>query len=128
MDNQSAAEIYRTSSIENAPPTKIIRLLFEGALRFLERAAAEDSGDPHSQFLYYVDRADAIVTELRLAIDQEVVGDLPSQLESLYLFCEGELGAAKLERSPGRLDGVRGVLERLLDGWRHVEADSGQPS
>ena len=121
MDNRSAADVYRRSSIENAPPAKIVRLLFEGALRFLDRARAEDPDDPCSDFLHFVGRVDAIVSELRLAIDTEIDDDLTRNLERLYLFCESELGRAGIERAAEPLVGVRRVLEILLVAWREVE-------
>ena len=123
MDKLSAAETYRQSSIENAPPAKIVRLLFEGALRFLGQASAEDPEDPCSDFLYYVGKVDAIVSELRLAIDKELEDEVTQNLECLYLFCERELGLGALERTTQRLEGVRKVLEILLDAWRQVEVE-----
>ena len=66
MDPRAAADAYRSSSIENAPPIKIVRLLYQGALRFLDQAAREDPSDPTSGFLNLIGRADAIITELRL--------------------------------------------------------------
>ncbi len=123
MDNRAAAETYRQSSIENAPPAKVVRLLFEGALRFLARALAEDPDDPCSDFLYYVRKVDAIVSELRLAINKELEDEVTQNLERLYLFCEHELGLTAMERQARRLEGVRNVLEILLDAWRQVEVE-----
>lgn len=126
MDHRAAADAYRHSSIENAPPIKIVRMLYEGALRFIARAEAEDAGDPRSEFLRFVGRADAIVTELRLALDHSVGGEISANLEALYLFCEDEFARAGLERSSEPLAGVKRVLEVLLDAWQRVEVESTQ--
>ena len=124
MDQNTAANAYRQASIENAPPVKLVRLLFEGAIRFLDRAAAEDAGDPRSSFLHFVGRTDAIVSELRLSIDHEIGGEVTENLERLYVFCEDELGNASIERCADRLPAVRNVLETLLEAWRAVEIES----
>ena len=124
MEPHSAADAYRRSTIENAPPVQVVRLLYQGALQFLERARREDAADVSSRFLYWIGRADAIVTELRLAIDHSVGEELTRDLERLYLFCEDELGRAGLERSPAPIDGVVRVLETLLDAWKHVEVEA----
>ena len=122
MNPRAAADAYRHSSIENAPPIKIVRLLYEGALRFIDQAAREDPADPASAFLHLVGRADAIITELRLAIDHSVEEpDVTINLERLYLFCEDELGKVSLERTAERLPIVREVLVTLLDAWEHIE-------
>ncbi len=124
MDTRAAADAYRNSTIENAPPIKIVRLLYEGALRFLEQAQRENVEDPEGRFFYLVGRADAIITELRLAIDHSVdAPEVTRNLERLYLFCEDELGKAGMERSSERLPGVTRILRTLLDAWRHVELE-----
>lgn len=124
MDPRAAADAYRSSSIENAPPIKIVRLLYQGALRFLDQAAREDPSDPTSGFLNLIGRADAIITELRLAIDHSVAApEVTQNLERLYLYCEDELGKVSVERSAERLPAVREVLATLLDAWQHVEVE-----
>lgn len=126
MDPRTAAAAYRMASIENAPPIKIVRMLYLGALRYLDNAAKEDPENPESRFLYWLGRTDAIVTELRLAIDKSQGGDVVENLEKLYIYCEDEIGKAGLERSTDRIAGIRRVLEVLLDAWQHVEIDEAQ--
>ncbi len=117
-----AAEAYLTASVENAPPIKIVRMLYQGALRFLLQAKAEDPSDPHSKFIEFCGYADAIVAELRLSLRDDVGGeDVVEQLKGLYLFCEGEITRAMLDRTVEPLPGVRTVLAKLLEAWQHVE-------
>ena len=124
MDRHSAAETYRQGSIENAPPIKIIRLLYQGALRFLDQAAKEDPANPQGKFNHFVHRADAIVSELRLAINQELADEVTENLERLYLYCEDELGKATVERSTEPVANARRILEILLEAWTHVEIET----
>jgi len=127
MDPRSVADTYRQSSIETAPPIKIVRLLYEGAMRFLDQASKQDPGDPTSRFLHFIGRADAIVSELRLAIDHSTgAREVTENLERLYLFCEDELGRAASERDIEPLANVRRVLEILLDAWKRVELEGVQ--
>ena len=121
MDQRTAADAYRRASIENAPPIKIVRMLYQGALRFLQQAESVDPSDPSSPFVGLLERVDAIVTELRLSIDHSAGADLTTDLERLYLFCEDELGRASLQRSAEPLPGVRNVLNVLLDACQHAE-------
>ena len=124
IDPRTAADAYLQSSIENAPPIKIVRLLYEGALRFLELANRQDPLDPGSHFMTMLGRADAVISELRLAIDHSVnAPEITENLERLYLYCEDELGRAGLERTIEPIAPVREVLQTLLDAWRHVELE-----
>ncbi|MFT4539836.1 MAG: flagellar protein FliS [Planctomycetota bacterium] len=124
MNNRAAAEAYRQATFENAPPIKLVRMLYEGALRYLESAKDEDSKDPSSLFVDLCGRADAIVTELRLALDPEPNPQVVEDLERLYLYVEERIGRASLERSVEPLAEATRVLKTLLEAWNRVEVES----
>jgi flagellar protein FliS len=124
MHAKNAAEAYLTSSIENAPPAKIVRMLYEGAIRFLMQAEEQDPSAAGSRFAELVGRADDIVVELRLCLSSEQAPELSENLRRLYLFCEDELSRALVERDASPLPGVRSVLMTLLEAWREVEASA----
>lgn len=125
MDRFAAAEAYRTSSIENAPPVKIIRMLYAGAMRFLEQA--ERASDDPAEQSRLLGRVDDIVVELRLCLNHDVDTEVEvsRNLERLYLFCESELGAFLQDRDPVHLSATRSVLEILGDAWDRVELEMG---
>lgn len=121
MNPKSAADAYKSEAIENAPPIKIIRMLYQGALRFLDRAQASDPRDPSSAFIDHLGRVDDIVAELRCSLAPEHAPEICDNLERLYLFCESEIGRAMTERSVEPLSAVRSVLVKLLEAWQKVE-------
>lgn len=123
MNRATAAEAYRTASIENAPPIQIVRLLYQGALRFLDQAMLEDAQAGTPAFTQLIGQVDDIVVELRLSLDPNVANesDVPQNLEALYLYCESELGKALVERDKAPLANAREVLSILLDAWKRVE-------
>ena len=120
-DQRAAIDAYKTSSIEHAPGIKIVRMLYEGALRFLDRAIAAGGDDP--EFGVWVSRADAIVLELRLSIDESHAPELSSNLHDLYLFCEQSLTRAVQERVTAPVQEARDVLDTLLQAWKSLELD-----
>lgn len=123
--NAHAAEAYLASAVENAPPIKIVRMLYQGALRFIAQAKAEDAANPGSRFVEHLSNADAIVAELRLALDPSAGSvDVADNLAQLYLFCEGELQRAMIDRSAGPLPGVQRVLTTLLEAWDQVDVQA----
>jgi flagellar secretion chaperone FliS len=123
MNPLDAAQTYREAAIENAPPVKIVRLLYEGALRFLDRAIASDAKDPRSRYIHWLSRADAIVSELRMALDHEHGPEVAANLANLYLFCERRIMDAQTDRDPKGAEEARDVLRTLLEAWRSVELD-----
>ena len=115
MKTNNAANAYMSASVETAPPLKIVRMLYEGALRFLDRAEAAgvDTEDGRA----WLGRTDAIIKELRMSLDPNRDPEICEQLQGLYLFCEDEFARAITEQDPGALANAREVLEILKDAW-----------
>jgi flagellar protein FliS len=124
MAHQSVAQTYKETSLENAPPIKIIRLLYEAAIREVERARRLDPKEDARDFNAAVHKADCIVTELRYSLNHDVAPALCGDLQALYLFAESELGRAMGDRSADPLGGVSKVLSTLLSAWREVEVQT----
>jgi len=118
---QAAIDAYRTSSIENAPGIKIVRLLYDGALRFLDRAITCGGEDPH--FGMWVMRADSIVLELRLSLRHEHAPEIMANLEELYLFCEERHAQAVMAGAVQFAQESRDVLHTLLEAWKEIEIE-----
>jgi flagellar protein FliS len=123
MDPRAAASAYRQDAFENAPPLKIVRLMYQGALRFLDAAMQCEPNAPGSRFVHLVGRADAVVSELRLALDAGQAPEVTANLEQLYLYVESVLQRALVERSTEQLPAARQVLATLLEAWTQVELD-----
>lgn len=120
MDARNAAHAYRQSSLENAPPVKIVRLLYEGAIRFLGRALGRPVTD--SERARWLGKADAIVKELRCSLEPGHDPSLAENLEQLYLFVEDRIAQARTSGEDVAIEEATSILETLLDGWRHVES------
>ncbi len=120
-----AAGVYAQSSVENAPPVKIVRLLYQGAIRFLDTAAACDPAQPNSKFTYWLGRVEDIVVELRLGVQSEHAPKIAEDLTELYLFIETSISRARHERDLKHLPGARSVLAKLLEAWTAIE--TGKP-
>ncbi len=116
-----AAGVYAQSNIESAPPIKIVRLLYQGAIRFLDTAAACDLTQPNSRFDYWLGRAEDIVVELRLGLQAEHAPGIADDLSDLYLFVEASISRARRERTAEPLIGARQVLARLLEAWTALD-------
>ena len=118
-----AASAYKESTYENAPPIKVVRMMYAGALRFLGEAEAIDPKQNPGGFAQKVNRVDAIVSELRLALDHGPAPELSKNLTALYLFVESQLREAVLQQQTDHLAEARRVLETLGDAWKQVEVE-----
>lgn len=121
MESKNPAQAYRAAAIENAPPLKIVRMLYHGCLRFIDRAIAAHGEGDLPTFNDMVGRAEAIVSELRSSLDREAVPELSEQLEGLYLFVFARLIDAIAGSSVEPLEEAREVMEVLLEAWSELE-------
>ncbi len=112
-----ATEAYKNTSFEAAPPLKILRMLYSGVLRFIEQAQELDPVQDGPKFNDRVSRADAIVSELRCAIEPTHAPELAEQLEQLYAFVAAQINSATIEQSTEPLSGAHQVLSMLQGAW-----------
>jgi flagellar protein FliS len=122
MSPDTAAARYKEAAIDSAPPVKIVQLLYEAAIRHIGQAREIDPAADPRAFGERLRRADAIVAELRMALDPRPAPELAAQLNSLYLFVERQLQESLIAPSTEPLVPALDVLQRLLAGWRGVQA------
>ncbi|MBF0123995.1 MAG: flagellar export chaperone FliS [Magnetococcales bacterium] len=109
---------YKTSKTTTASREDLVIMLYEGAIRFLEKSILEnDAGNlqPHKEFLR---RGLAIISELQNTLDFQKGGDLAIQLFELYGFMLDRLTQANITRDNSCIRDVINQLNILLDGWR----------
>jgi flagellar biosynthetic protein FliS len=73
--------------------------------------------------VHWLDRADAVVSELRCSLDKSKAPEVCDNLEQLYIFCEYELARAMTERDATNVPAVRKVLANLLEAWTAIEVE-----
>ena len=121
MNTQSAADAYSNASFESAPPLKIVRMMYAGAIRFIEQAQLLDPKSDTGEFCDKLARAEAVVSELRVSLDKDHSPELFRNLTDLYIFVEGCIREAFLEQKKGPLTPAHKILNTLLEGWSQVE-------
>lgn len=113
-----ALRSYKSSRANTASREDLLILLYEGAIRFLERSVAEKEAGNLSKHKNYLSRAIAIVAELQNTLDFEKGGELAIQLFELYGFMMEYLTQANITQDCSLIDRVRGQMMTLLEGWR----------
>jgi flagellar protein FliS len=112
---------YRKISTQTAPPGQLVLMLFDGALRSLDRALAGfdslDVGERNTTIHNNLTRATDIVRELNSALDLEAGGQLAETLRNLYGFFEQRLLDSNFKKSRKGIDEVQPMLRQLRDAW-----------
>ena len=108
---------YRMNAVETASPEQLTLMCYDGALRFMRRAARaiddQDLGTASSA----TGRAQAIVNELNVTLDMEAGGDIARNLRDLYLFVNRHLSAGVTERRSASIRESMDVIAGLREAW-----------
>jgi flagellar secretion chaperone FliS len=112
---------YHQTATLTAPPGQIILMLYDGAVRFLERALhGFEQKDPalfNMAINNNLQRAHDIIRELDCSLNLEQGGELAATLHRLYEYFEGRIHASNLKKQPHGIQEVIEHLNVLRDAW-----------
>ena len=112
---------YRKIATQTAPPGQLVLMLYDGAIRFLERGLTGFAdGDPaesnmtvHNNF----QRASDIIRELNLCLNMQEGGETAGTLRRLYDYFDRRILESDMRKQP---EGAREVIRHLTvlrDAW-----------
>jgi flagellar protein FliS len=112
---------YKQVATKTAAPGQLVLMLFDGAIRFLDRAltgfAMDDPAEANSTISNNILRAQDIVYELNVSLNLELGGELASTLRALYHFMDGQLTQSNLRKERQGIDDVLKRLTVLREAW-----------
>ena len=108
---------YQTSNITTATPEKLMILLFDGALQFLQKAKTAILENNIKERSANIDGARKILRELMRTIDLENGNDVSKQLFRLYNKMAMNLIKANIQRNVDKIDEV---IQDIIDNWKDI--------
>lgn len=114
------SSIYKEISINTSSPTKLVVMLYQGAVKFLREAADDIRRQDYVHKRQSIDRAVAIVNYLQVTLDTEKGQEIAHELNRLYTYMTEKIfeGSTKLDCAP--IEEVIKLLETLLSGWEQI--------
>lgn len=110
---------YRRTQAETADPGELVVLLYEGAIRFLQRATlAIKAGDAQAAHDALV-RSQDIINELNVSLDHSR-GGIADNLARLYEYMYWRLVQANCQKDLAAIEDVIGLLRELLPAWQEA--------
>ncbi|VBB42447.1 Hpt protein [uncultured Desulfatiglans sp.] len=111
---------YMEADIHTSSPLKLVLMLYEGAITFLNKAVQySEAGDIKNKNIY-ANKARDIVMELNNALNIDQGGELAQGLRRIYLFMNRHLIQANWRNDVRGLEEVRQMLSNLLEGWENA--------
>ena len=120
MSYAQAAATYQRNAVLNASPEKLVVLLYEGAIKNLEKAriGLEAAATARSAEVgNHLGRSIGIIGELRASLDHAAGGDIARNLDSLYEYGLDQLSQANLSRTPEGVKNTLKIMRSLKEGW-----------
>lgn len=129
MTTANSLRSYRTIATQTAPPSQLVLMLYDGALRFLERALegfqAQDPLEFNLTINNNVLRAQQIIHELDNSLDLERGGQLAVTLRGLYHFMDRQLNQSNISKSRAGIEDTIRRLTVLRDAWSQMLQQQG---
>jgi flagellar secretion chaperone FliS len=123
MTYTQAAATYQRNAIMTATPEKLVKLLYDGAVKNLERSRI-GLGDHKTarspEVGQALSRAMGILGGLRASLDHAAGGEIARDLDRLYEFGLDQLGQANLTRTPTGVNNTLKVMRTLQEGWNGI--------
>jgi flagellar protein FliS len=118
---------YRKGAVNGASPLKLVIMLYDGALRYMETGKhAMRHGDLQKQN-GELQKAQRVVTELMSCLDMDQGGEVAQNLLALYSYILNCLVQANIEDKPDLIDQSIAILSELRESWTALEASLAQP-
>lgn len=115
--NNNAANEYLKARVMTATPEQLQLMLFDGAVRFAEKAHQGLEARQYEQSYLNIARAEKILLELHCGLKHDVAPDLCRNLSALYMFCYRKLVDANTQRDVAALDEAITLLKYQRETW-----------
>jgi flagellar protein FliS len=120
---------YRETATLTAPPGQIVLMLFEGAIRSLERALPgftnTDPAEANMIIHNNLQRAQDIVRELNGALNMEQGGEFATNMRRLYDYLERRIWESNVKKNSTGIGEAIRHLSVLRDAWATMLANQG---
>lgn len=123
---------YRQIATQTAPPGQLVLMLYEGALRALERSLpgfnCDDPAEANTVIHNNLQRAQDIIRELNLSLNMEQGGDCAITLRRLYDYFDRRLWESNVQKRPEGVEEVIRHVTVLRDAWATMLNNNGMPA
>jgi flagellar protein FliS len=117
-------ERYLETAVETASPARLIVMLYDGAIRFINEAAYAMQQRDYETQNTKLQRAQKILAELISSLDFDKGGEVAENLFRLYTYMYNQLVEANINDSRDRLEHVVHLLSELREAWDTIATES----
>jgi flagellar protein FliS len=117
-------ERYLETAVETASPARLIVMLYDGAIRFINEATYAMRQHDYETQNNKLQRAQKILAELISSLDFDKGGEIAENLFRLYTYMYNQLVEANIQDVPERLEHVVDLLSDLREAWDAIASEA----
>ncbi len=114
----NAAKLYQKNSVETASPAKLTLMLYDGAVRFCNKAleAIEEGNiqEAHNNII----KAENIIVEFRVTLDSKY--PVAKEFDVVYDYIYRRLVEANMKKDKEILEEALGHIKTMRETWKEV--------
>lgn len=117
----ATVEQYKSNEISTVSQGKLIVMLYDGAIRFLNIALENNTPRKYDVVNNHILKAGEIVTELMLALNLEQGGEVANNLLGIYVYIKKRLLEANMKKDSEIIQEIIKYMEDLKSAWEEIE-------
>jgi flagellar protein FliS len=130
MPRNNPWESYRKVATQTATPGQLVLMLYDGAIKFLEKALAGFTYQDPCQFNETINnnivRAQAIIHDMNANLNMKAGGEVAANFRRLYNYLYRRLAEANRAKQKPPLEESIGHLRVLRDSWAEMLRNGGE--
>ncbi len=111
---------YREVNVNTADRGHLLIMLYDGCLNFLNLTREGFESNDLQKAAKYIQKSQAIISELLNTLDHNQGGDISKKLSSLYEFMLNYLTEANMEKSAAKVTRVHDMLNVVANGFKEI--------
>ena len=110
---------YRNVDIQTAPQSKLILMLYDGAIRSAEEAVRQMDARKYDLVNNHLIRSQEIVNELRASLNMKA-GDVAVNLDRIYEYVQHQLMMGNVRKDKTYVEGCVRMMVDLRNTWKEL--------
>lgn len=120
MASKYAPQAYQEMQVLGSDPRQLVVLLCQALVRYLVRTEEAIKREDWETKAAALIRAQQILSELICALDEEIGGELATQLRALYAHLQRQLVDVDLQDDLDRLAYIIEIASKLVNAWEEA--------
>jgi len=123
LPNHNPYNQYRETQIATANQGKLIVMLYDGAIKFLNIALENMNPKTYDLVNENILKTQDIISELLVSLNMDVGGEVSQNLFNLYMYFKRRLLEANMKKDPEIIKHTIKLLKELRDAWDKISAN-----